>query len=53
MTLQLRKTIMSALLQVKLCFELEEITGDFPEPEWIEVKRLVRKAIEDLKELNK
>ena len=45
--------IIDALLQVNFLFDLEEATGDFPEPEWIEAKRLVKKALDELKEMNK
>ena len=47
------ENVLDALLQVNFLFDLEEETGDFPEPEWIEAKRLVKKALDELKEMNK
>jgi len=47
------ENVLDALLQVNFLFDLEEATEDFPEPEWIEAKRLVKKALDELKEMNK
>jgi len=45
--------IIDALHQVNFLFDLEDATGDFPEPEWLEAKRLVKLALEELKEMDK
>ena len=45
--------IIDTLLQVNFLFDLEDVTGDFPEPEWLEAKRLVKKALVELKEMGK
>jgi len=47
------ENVLDALLQVNFLFDLEEATGDFPEPEWIEAKSLLKKALDELKEMNK
>jgi len=47
------ENVLDALLQVNFLFDLEEETGDFPEPEWIEEKSLLKKALDELKEMNK
>jgi len=49
MSNETNKIVIEALEHMDYIFQLEKSTGDFPEPDWIEAKVLIYKALSALK----